>query len=183
MARNTRQRNLYSLPMGDGWLLRCLQFPTCIQANSSVLKRLTREDESTLDGLACLASGEVSMTKHSCLAIVAVLMLATSASAVEKPHKLTKLSMGVYLASEFDAATTYHVLQDCGNRCYEANPMVRPFAHNPGIFVVLGASAYSINYLAGRLENGGHHRWATVLRVVTISMHVGAGAEALALEH
>ena len=124
------------------------------------------------------------MIKHSYLVTaVAVLMLATSAFAVEKPHKLTKLGIAVYLASEFDAATTYHVLQGCGNRCYEANPMVRPFAHNPGVFVALGASAYSINYLAGKLANGGHRRWATALRVFAIGVHAGAGAQALALEH
>ena len=124
------------------------------------------------------------MMKHSCLmTAIAVLMLATSALGVEKPHKLTKLGVGVYLASEFDAATTYHVLQSCGNRCYEANPMVRPFAHNPCIFLALGASAYSVNYFAGKLENSGHHRWATVLRVFAIGVHAGAGAQALALEH
>ncbi|MEJ2010206.1 MAG: hypothetical protein P8Z30_18965 [Acidobacteriota bacterium] len=122
--------------------------------------------------------------KHSYLmTVVAVLALATSARAVEKPHKLTKLDVGVYLASEFDAATTYHALQNCGGRCYEANPIVRPFAHNPSIFFALGASAYSVNYLAGKLENSGHHRWAKVLRVLAIGAHVGAGAQALALEH
>lgn len=124
------------------------------------------------------------MTKHAWLAsVVAVFMVATSASAIQKQHKVSKLGVGVYLASEFDAATTYHVLHSCGNRCYEANPMVRPLAHNPGIFVLLGASAYSVNYFAGRLENSGHHRWATVLRVFAIGVHVSAGAQALALDH
>jgi len=124
------------------------------------------------------------MMKSSCLtSAMTVLMLAASAWAVEKPHKLTKLDVGVYLASEFDAATTYHVLQGCGNRCYEANPMVRPFARNPGIFVALGASAYAVNYIAHKLQNGGHPRWATTLRVLAIGVHAGAGAQALALDH
>jgi len=124
------------------------------------------------------------MMKHSCVAgAVTVLMLATSAWAVEKPHRLTKLDVGVYLASEFDAATTYHALQGCGNRCYEANPMVRPFARNPGIFVALGASAYAVNYIARKLGNSGHPRWATTLRVLAIGVHAGAGAQALALNH
>lgn len=121
---------------------------------------------------------------RSCLAAtLAVFLLATSGWAVKKPHRLTKLGVGVYLASEFDAGTTYHLLQGCGKRCYEANPMVRPFAGNPSVFVALGASAYAVNYLARRLENRGHHRWATALRVVAISVHAGAGAHALALEH
>jgi len=124
------------------------------------------------------------MMKYKCVAgAMTVLVLASSAWAVEKPHKLTKLDVGVYLASEFDAATTYHVLQGCGNRCYEANPMVRPFARNPGIFVALGASAYAVNYIAHKLENDGHPRWATTLRVFAIGVHAGAGAQALALDH
>lgn len=114
---------------------------------------------------------------------MAVFMVATSALAARKPHKLSKLSAGVYLASEFDAATTYHLLQNCNRRCYEANPMVRPLARNPGVFVALGASAYAVNYFAGRLENRGHRRWAEALRVLAISVHAGAGAQALALDH
>lgn len=124
------------------------------------------------------------MLIKSCVAsIVAAFMLSSSAWAIKKPHKLTKLGAGVYLASEFDAATTYHLLQNCGSRCYEANPMVRPFARNPGIFVALGASAYTVNYLASRLENRGHTRWARALRLFAIGVHAGAGAHALALEH
>ena len=122
--------------------------------------------------------------KRSCLAIamaLALLMLAAPAGAVEKPHRLTKLDLGVYLASEFDAATTYHLLQNCGGRCYEANPMVRRFAGNPGVFVALGASAYAVNYFARRLDNRGHHGWAKALRLFAIGAHVGAGAQALAL--
>lgn len=124
------------------------------------------------------------MTKHAwCASIVAILMLTSSASAMQNQHKLTKLGVGVYLASEFDAATSYQVLRDCGNQCYEANPMVRPLAHNAGIFVLLGASAYGINYFADKLEDDGHHRWANVLRVMVIGVHAGAGAQNLARFH
>lgn len=124
------------------------------------------------------------MTKRSTVAsVVAVLVLTGSAWAVQRPHQLTKLGAGVYLASEFDAATTYHLLQGCGSRCYEANPMVRPFAHNPGVFVVLGASAYAVNYFARKLRERGRRRWAKALRVLAIGVHVGAGAQALAQEH
>jgi len=122
--------------------------------------------------------------KCSCLVIaMTTLMFAVPARAVKKPHRLTKLDVGVYLSSEFDAAVTYHALQNCGNRCHEANPMVRPLASNAGVFVALGASAFAVNYLAHRLDNHGHHGWAKVLRLVAIGAHAGAGAQALALSH
>jgi hypothetical protein len=126
------------------------------------------------------------MVRRSCLAgAVVLILLATPAWAVKKPHrlKLTKLGAGVYHASEFDAAATYHLLQNCRNGCYEANPMVRPFARNPSVFVVAGARAYTVNYFARRLKNRGHHRWATALRILAIGVHAGAGAQALALGH
>ena len=111
-----------------------------------------------------------------------VILLAIPARAVKKPHvpKLTKLDVAVYLATEFDAATTYHVLRNCGSGCYEANPMVRPFARNPGIFVMAGASAYAVNYFAHGLENSSHPRWAKALRIVAIGVHTFAGAHAVA---
>jgi hypothetical protein len=121
---------------------------------------------------------------RSCLvSALAVFTMTTSAWAVQKPHRLTKLGAGVYLASEFDAATTYHLLQDCGNRCYEENPMLRPFAGNPSVFVVLGGSAYAVNYFAHKLQDRGYRRWAIALRLLAIGVHAGAGAHALALEH
>jgi hypothetical protein len=124
------------------------------------------------------------MLSRLCIAgAVALFMMVTSAWAVQKPHRLAELDAGVYLASEFDAAATYHLLQNCGSRRYEGNPMVRPFARNPSVFVVLGASAYAVNYLARKLQNRGHRRWATALRVLAIGVHAGAGAQALALDH
>jgi len=123
------------------------------------------------------------MIKRRCLASVVVLfMLAAPAFAMKKPRRVAKLSTAVYLAAEFDAATTYHLLHSCGNRCYEANPMVRPFAGNPSIFLALGAGAYAVNYFAGRLKARGHPKWATALRVIAIGTHAGAGAHALALD-
>lgn len=117
--------------------------------------------------------------------LLAVILLAVPARAVKKPHlliKVTKLDAAVYLASEFDAATTYHLLQNCGSGCYESNPMVRPFAHNSGIFVMTGASAYAVNYFAHRLKNGGHPRWAKALRIFAIGVHTFAGAHAIAAD-
>ena len=117
--------------------------------------------------------------------LLAVLLFAAPALAVKKPRrpKPTKLEIGVYVASEFDAATTYDLLQNCPTRCYEANPLVRPLARNPGIFVGLGASAYSVNYLARRLKNSGHGHWAKALRILAICAHTSAGVQALALAH
>jgi hypothetical protein len=128
---------------------------------------------------------EVNVVRNLCLAsALALILFSIPARAVEKPtgSKMTKLDAAVYLATEFDAATTYHLLQDCGSGCREANPLVRPFARNPGIFVVMGASAYSVNYIAHRLDDRGHHRWAKAFQILAIGMHAGAGAHALALE-
>lgn len=117
--------------------------------------------------------------------LLAVILLTVPARAVKKPRlpKLTKLDAAVYLASEFDAATTYHLLQNCGNGCYEANPMVRPFARNAGIFLMTGASAYAVNYFAHRLESQRHPRWAKALRIFAIGIHTFAGAHAIAADH
>ena len=124
------------------------------------------------------------MAKLRCLACAVVcLAVAVQAFAVKRPRRVVKLSTAVYLAAEFDAATTYQALHSCSNGCYEANPLVRPFARNPGIFVALGASAYAVNYFSGRLKAHGHPRWAMALRLVAIGTHAGAGAHALALEH
>lgn len=123
------------------------------------------------------------MRRSWAASLLAIILFAGPAWAVKKPHriKLTKLGAAVYLASEFDAAATYHVLQNCGSGCYEANPMVRPFARNVGIFGVAGASAYAVNYFARKLSDRGHRRWATALRILAIGVHAGAGAHALAL--
>lgn len=123
------------------------------------------------------------MIKRSLFAgATAALMMASSAWAAQKPRRPALLDAGVYLASEFDAATTYHLLQNC-SRCYEANPMVHPFARNPGVFITLGASAFAVNYFARKLESRGHRRWGEGLRLLAIGVHVSAGAHALALDH
>jgi hypothetical protein len=117
-----------------------------------------------------------------------VLLLALAAPALgaereKQPPRIEKLSAAVYLAAEFDAAVTYHQLRNCGAGCYEANPMLRPVARNPGIFVALGASALGVNYLAGKLKEQGHPKWAKALKVLAIGAHAGAGVQALALQH
>lgn len=117
--------------------------------------------------------------------LLAMILLSVPARAVKKPRflRLKKLDAAVYIASEFDAATTYHLLQNCGGSCYEANPMVRPFAKNPGIFFMAGASAYAVNYFAHRMENQRHPRWAKALRIVAIGVHTFAGVHAVGADH
>lgn len=125
------------------------------------------------------------MRRSWAASLLAVILLAVPAWAVKKPLriKLSKLAAGVYLASEFDAGATYHLLQNCRSRCYEANPMMRPFVRNPGIFVVAGASAYTVNSIAHRLKSRGHSRWAKAVRITAIGAHAFAGAHAVAADH
>lgn len=115
--------------------------------------------------------------------VLAVFTMAAPLRAAQKPHRLRALDMGVYLASEFDAATTYYALRNCGTRCHELNPVLRPLGRNPGVFVLLGAGAYSVNYLARKLENRGHRRWAKAVRVLVIGVHAGAGVQNLVRVH
>jgi hypothetical protein len=87
---------------------------------------------------------------------------------------LSKMALSVNLAAEFDAATTYHMLNS--NRyTYEANPLVRPFAANPSIFPALAASSLAANWLARREQNHGHGRVAFWIRALTIGEHVACG--------
>jgi hypothetical protein len=116
---------------------------------------------------------------------VVLLALAAPVFGAEKEKKtphIDKLSAAVYLAAEFDAAATYHQLRNCGNGCYEANPLLRPVARNPGIFVALGVSAYGVNYLAGKLKQTGHPRWAKVLKIVAVGTHTAAAVHTLGIK-
>ena len=110
------------------------------------------------------------------LTIAAILMLSGAAMARKLPKPL---DIAVYAASEFDGATTYTVLQDCGSRCYEANPMLRPFADTPAIFPVMAGSAMAVNWMAGKLKDGGHTRYGAGLQLFAIGLHIVAGAHNL----
>ena len=111
------------------------------------------------------------------IALAVLLLSAMPLSAASKKQKA--LDLAVYAASEFDGATTYAALQDCGSRCYEANPMLRPFADNPSIFPVMALSAWGVNYLAVKI--GRHHRrWAVILQGSVAALHIAAGAHNLA---
>ena len=107
------------------------------------------------------------------LALLLALLIPASAWAV-KP-----LDIAVYAASEFDGATTHTVLQDCGNRCYETNLMVRPFADNPSIFPVMTLTTWGVNHMAHKLR-ANHRNLATAIQVIVIGAHVFAGNHNLA---
>lgn len=88
-------------------------------------------------------------------------------------------TVAVYAAAEYDAATTYS-LREC-QKCYEANPVMKPFAKNPSIFAVEGLTAWITNRFAGVLDDNGHPKWARTVQWTVISAHAGAGSWNLTL--
>jgi Domain of unknown function (DUF5658) len=107
--------------------------------------------------------------------LLALLMASTAQAAslkkIAKPF--VKLSALTVLSAEFDAATTYRAMNSGG--VYEANPMVRPFAHNATIFPVLGASAMGVNLLASWMEKNDHRKLGRTLQIICIGSHAMAG--------
>jgi Domain of unknown function (DUF5658) len=107
--------------------------------------------------------------------LLALLMASTAQAAslkkIAKPF--VKLSSLAVVAAEFDAATTYRAMNSGG--VYEANPVMRPFAHNATIFPVLGASAMGVNLLAARMEKNGHGKLGKAIQIICIGSHVVAG--------
>lgn len=77
------------------------------------------------------------------------------------------LAIASYGAAEFDAATTYSVIHNCSS-CRERDPLLKPFAGNPSIFVVMGASAWGMNRQA-------HGKWGKALEWTMIGAHIAAG--------
>lgn len=113
-----------------------------------------------------------------CVLLVLLMASTTQAASLKKIVKpFVKLSTLTILAAGFDAATTYRAMNSGG--VYEANPMVRPFAHNATIFPVLGASALGVNYLASWMEKNEHGKLGKTLQIICIGSHVVAGASNL----
>jgi hypothetical protein len=114
--------------------------------------------------------------KLICGAAMAVVLSGAPGRAVEKPAgKVEKaLSAAVVAASEFDAATTYHVLNSSPN-VHEANPMLGGMARTPAVFPLLGASAVAVDVVAARIRRNGHPRWARVIKFAAIGVHTFAG--------
>jgi len=104
------------------------------------------------------------------IVLLAALLIPAPALAVRP------LDLAVYASSEFDAATTYRAVRSCGAACIEANPILRPIAGNPAIFFALGGTAWLANREARYLREHGHGRWARAVQVLTVGMHVFAGA-------
>jgi hypothetical protein len=93
---------------------------------------------------------------------------------------ISKMAVSLNLAAQFDAATTYTVLNTIpGSR--EGNPLLRPFASNPSIFPVVAATSLSLNWLARREGSHGHGRVAFWIRALTIGSHVACGVHNITL--
>ena len=88
-------------------------------------------------------------------------------------------NLAVYAAAEYDAATTYN-LRNC-QPCYEANPVMRPFARNISIFPVEAATAWVTNKFSTMLDRSGHERFGRVLQWSVIAAHTAAGSWNLTL--
>ncbi len=108
--------------------------------------------------------------------LLTILLAATPLMAASRKQKA--LDVAVYAASEFDGATTYVALRDCGNRCYEANPFLQPMASTPAIFPVMALGAVGVNYWAHRLKEH-HGRIAFALQGAVIGVHLFAGGHNL----
>jgi len=125
------------------------------------------------------------MMRHSYLAsVLAAMVIAAPALAVKKPTrpKPTKLEIGVYLASEFDAATTYDLLQNCTARCYEAT-LWSALSHAIRVSLLRWARALQRQLSCA---SDGQRRPPPLGKGIAnfaICVHTGAGAQALALAH
>lgn len=88
-------------------------------------------------------------------------------------HAPLKQSLPLALAGQFDAATTFHVLNACP-QCSEANPVLRPLAKTPAIFPVLQMGDYGALELA--VHYGRRRRWVRWSIIAGFAaLHVYAG--------
>ena len=101
------------------------------------------------------------------------------AKSTKKGGKLDKaLSLAVVAASQFDAATTYHVLNS-SPYLREGNPLIGGAAKTPAIFPVLAGTALATDWVASRLKADGHPKAGRAIKFVAIGVHVFAGAHNL----
>lgn len=92
----------------------------------------------------------------------------------------TKAKVPLWVAGQFDAATTYYTLNHCRS-CYEANPFYKPFSNNPSAFpaMAIGDSLYlSFNsYLYHH-----SHKAAYIALAGEIALHIYCGIHNIRLE-
>lgn len=89
------------------------------------------------------------------------------------------ITMTLYGASEFDAATTYASIHKC-SACREGDPLLEPFAGNPSIFLMLGLQAWAVDRARRSADSSGHPRLGRLLECGVIAVHIFAGAHNLA---
>jgi hypothetical protein len=87
---------------------------------------------------------------------------------------LTLLSLS-YAATLYDTHTTLSALGRCGDRCFEANPLTRPFAGGKYQLTTYAMGLTSVSALATyRLKKTGS-RWWWVPVAATSALHIAAG--------
>ncbi|HEV2133782.1 MAG TPA: hypothetical protein VGR47_05920 [Terracidiphilus sp.] len=108
------------------------------------------------------------------LLLAAVLPAAVAAQATPAVTRGGKLEsaagVGVWLAAESDAGTTYAALHAC-TRCREGDPLMGPLAKTPAVFVMSAAEAWLTVHAACRLRGAGHGRAALALELAAMGLH------------
>lgn len=93
-----------------------------------------------------------------------------------------KQKIPMYIAGEFDAATTYSILNSCSTCYYELNPLYKPFASNPSAFpaMFIGDNIYLATF---QKLHRNHKKLAWTLYGVAIALHVYCGVHNIRLEN
>jgi len=87
---------------------------------------------------------------------------------------LTLMSLS-YASTLYDTHTTLSALQRCQNRCFEANPLMKPFSGGKYQLTTYAMGLTSASALATyRLKKTGS-RWWWVPMAATSAMHIAAG--------
>ena len=99
----------------------------------------------------------------------ALLILALHSTVLPAGPK--KLSIPLMVAGQFDAATTYRVLSTCPptERCWEVNPLLKPFADSPMIFPAIAVGDSLVLNISNRYH--GPHR--KILRAILVGGFIG----------
>lgn len=84
-----------------------------------------------------------------------------------------RYAVPVYVAGQFDAATTYYTLNHCRG-CYEVNPLLKPIAKTPLVFggIAIGDSVYLL--ANGKLYRR-HRRLFYAVMAGEIALHIYCG--------
>jgi len=86
-----------------------------------------------------------------------------------------KQSVPLMLSGQFDAYTTYHVLNNCPyEHCWEVNPILKPFASTPLIFPAIAAGD-SFVLAGGHDLLPGHPRIRAAIIYGFVGLHVWCG--------